>query len=65
MRKNYLINGGNLCKFDAIIKLLTPVHYLPFDFREVQPCDSSLLEPELRSEIFQSHPSWGVYLCKY
>lgn len=41
--KNHLINGCKLCKFDAIIKLLAPLHHLRFDFREVQPRDTFLI----------------------
>lgn len=65
MRKNYIINGGTLCKFDAIIKLLAPVHHLPLISEKFSPVILSLFELELSSEIFQSHPSQGVYVCEY
>lgn len=50
--KNYLINGCELCKFCAVIKLSASLHHLPFDFREVQPPGSYLSELELRTGIF-------------
>lgn len=65
MRKNYITNGGKLCKFDAIIKLLTPLHHLPLISEKYSPVVLFLFELELSSEVFQSHPSEGVYVCEY